>query len=325
MQRRDILKTMGAGPLALAFPAARSQTFPERPIRIMLPYAAGSTVENALREVAERFVINTGQPLVLEAKPGGAGIVAAMAVKAAAPDGYTLLANHTTMYTINPHTRTNLPYDPDKDFRPVTNLLGASMVMAVNSSVPASTLAEFIKWAKANPGKISFASFSAGNSSHFAGVILNEQAGIDMLHVAYTGTPPAVTALLSNTVQVAFLPMIAVKPHMETGKVKLLAITTPKRSAHISDVPTFSELGYPDLEIYIWAGLVAPFKTPDAIVNRLNQEFTKILVSKELKDKWFVRDFEPLLGTPSQFAAFYHSESKRWAHAVKLSGFKATD
>ncbi len=119
--------------------------------------------------------------------------------------------------------------------------------------------------------------------------------------------------------------MIAVKPHMETGKVKLLAITTPKRSAHIPDVPTFHELGYPDLEIYIWAGLVAPFKTPDAIVNRLNQEFTKVLSGKELKDKWFVRDFEPLPGTPSQFAAFYHSESKRWAHAVKLSGFKATD
>ncbi len=325
MQRRKILQAMGAGSLALALPNAHSQTFPDRPIKILLPYAAGSTVENALRDVAEIFKANTGQPLVLEAKPGGAGIIAAVAVKNAAPDGYTLLANHTTMFTINPHTRANLAYDIDKDFRPVTNLLGASMVMAVNSSVPANTLAEFIKWVKANPGKVSYASFSAGNSSHFTGVILNEQAGIDMMHVAYTGTPPAVTALLANTVQVAFLPMIAVKQHMEAGKVKLLAITTPKRSSHIPDVPTFRELGFPDLEIYIWAGLVAPAKTPDAVVAKLNLEFTRILRTKELKDKWFVRDFEPLPSTPQEFEAFYHRESKNWAKAVKISGFKATD
>lgn len=325
MQRRSILKTIGAGSLGLALPGVHAQSFPDRPIRMMLPYAAGNTVETHLREVGELFKANTGQPLVLEAKPGGSGIIAAESVKNAPADGYTLLVCNTTMFTINPHTRTNLSYDPDRDFKPVTNLLGASMVMAVNSAVPAGTLAEFVRWAKANPGKVSFASFTAGNTSHFAGVILNDRAGIDMLHVPYTGTPPVVTALLANTVQVAFLPMMAVKQHVEAGKIKVLAITTPKRSPHLPSVPTFRELGYPDLEIYIWAGIAAPARTPDAVVARLNAEFTKTLRAKEIKDRWFPRDFEPLPSSPEEFRTFYRDESRRWSEAVKISGFKATD
>jgi len=325
MQRRNVLKAMGAGSLALALSNAHSQTFPEHPVFVVEPFAAGNTMDIAMREVGEVFKANTGQQILVDAKPGGSGIIAALTVKKAAPDGYTLLLATTSMFTVNPHTRANLPYDPDKDFKPVAGFLGASMVMAVNSSVPANTLAEFIKWTKANPGKVSFASFTAGNSSHFAGVLLNERAGIDMLHVAYNGTPPAVNALLSGTVQAAFLPMMAVKPHVDAGKVKILAITTPKRSQHLPNIPTFKELGYPDLEIYIWAGVVAPAKTPDAIITRLNTEFNKALSTKEIRDKWFPRDFEPLIMTPQEFKAFYQAESKRWAEAVRISGFKATD
>lgn len=325
MQRRNILRAMGAAPLAFALPSAHSQAFPDRPVRVVVPFAAGNVIDVALREVGEIFKVNTGQPILVDAKPGGSGIIAAQTVKNAPPDGYTLLLCNTSMYTINPHTRANLPYDPDKDFRPVTGLFGASMVMAVNSSVPADTLTEFVKWAKAHPGGVSYASFTAGNSSHFAGVILNNRAGIDMLHVPFNGTPPAVSALLANTVQVAFLPMMAVKPHVDAGKVKVLAITTPTRSPHIPNVPTFKELGYPDLEIYIWAGIAAPAKTPDAAVERLNAEFNKALRTKEIKDLWFPRDFEPLPFTPQEFRAFYQAESRRWAEAVKISGFKATD
>jgi len=278
-----------------------------------------------LREVGEIFKANTGQPILVDAKPGGSGIIAAQTVKNAAPDGYTLLLCNTSMFTINPHTRANLPYDPDKDFRPVTGLMGASMVMAISSSVPANTLAEFVTWTKTNPGKVSYASFTAGNSSHFAGVILNQRAGIDMLHVPFNGTPPAVTALLSGNVQVAFLPMMAVKPHVEAGKVKVLAITTPARSPHLPNVPTFRELGYPDLEIYIWAGIAAPANTPDALVARLTAEFNKALRTTEIKGKWSPRDFQALAGTPQEFKALYQAESKRWAEAVRISGFKATD
>ncbi len=325
MQRRNILKTIGAGSLALAWPNVHAKPFPDRPVRVVLPYAAGSTVETNLRDVGELFKASTGQPLLMDARPGGAGIVAAQLVKGAAPDGYTLLGCNTTMFTINPHTRSNLSYDPDKDFRPVTNVMSTSLVMAINSSVPAGTLAEFVKWSKANPEKVSYASFSAGNSSHFVGVLLNDRAGLSMLHVPYTGSPPAVTALLGGSVQVAFVPVMAVKQHVEAGRVKVLAIAAPVRSGHIPHVPTFRELGYPDLEVSIWAGLAAPINTPDAVVARLNAEFTRILAAKEIKDKWFPRDFEPQPSTSQEFKALYQTDSMRWAEAVRISGFKATD
>ncbi|HQX61483.1 MAG: tripartite tricarboxylate transporter substrate binding protein [Rhodoferax sp.] len=324
MQRRDLLKAISAGPLALALPSAHSQTFPDKPIRVVVPFAAGNTLDTALRQVAEVFKANTGQPLIVDAKPGGSGIIAAQNVMNAAPDGYTLLLCNTSMFTINPHTFSSLPYDPDKNFKPVTNFLGAAMVMAVNDSVPARNVAEFVTWAKANPGKVSYASFTAGNSSHFAGIILNQRAGIDMLHVPFNGTPPAVTALLSGTVNAAFVPMMAVKQHVESGKLKVLAITTPKRSEHMPTLATFREQGYPDMDIFIWAGIAAPANTPDAVIARLNTEFTKALGSKQIKDQWYPVGFEPLPTTPQEFKAFYQAESKRWAEAVKISGFKAT-
>ena len=324
MQRRDLLKAISAGPLALPLPSAHSQTFPDKPIRVVVPFAAGNTLDTALRQVAEVFKANTGQPLIVDAKPGGSGIIAAQNVMNAAPDGYTLLLCNTSMFTINPHTFSSLPYDPDKNFKPVTNFLGAAMVMAVNDSVPARNVADFVTWAKANPGKVSYASFTAGNSSHFAGIILNQRAGIDMLHVPFNGTPPAVTALLSGTVNAAFVPMMAVKQHVESGKLKVLAITTPKRSEHMPTLATFREQGYPDMDIFIWAGIAAPANTPDAVIARLNTEFTKALGSKQIKDQWYPVGFEPLPTTPQEFKAFYQAESKRWAEAVKISGFKAT-
>ena len=251
-----------------------------------MPFAAGNTLDTALRQVAEVFKANTGQPILVDAKPGGSGIIAAQTVmQAPRPTATPLLLCNTSMFTINPHTFASLPYDPDKNFKPVTNFLGAAMVMAVNANVPANNVAEFVAWAKANPGKVSFASFTAGNSSHFAGVILNQRAGIDMLHVPFNGTPPAVTALLSGTVNAAFVPMMAVKQHVESGKVKVLAITTPTRSSHMPNLATFREQGYPDLDIYIWAGLAAPAGTPDAVIARLNTEFGKALRSPEIKEQ----------------------------------------
>ena len=323
MQRRNLLKAIGAGPLALALPNARSQTFPDRPVRVIVPFAAGNVLDTALRQVAEVFKVNTGQSILVDAKPGGSGVIAAQSVMNAPPDGYTLLLCNTSMFTINPHTFASLPYDPDKNFKPISNFLGTAMVLAINSNVPANTLPEFVAWTKANPGKVTFASFTAGNSSHFAGVILNQRAGIDMLHVPFNGSPPAVTALLSGTVDAAFVTMLSVKQHVEAGKVKVLAITTPTRSAHLPNLPTFREQGYPDMDIFIWAGLAAPANTPDVVIARLNALFTKILSSNQIKDQWYTMGFEPLPSTPQEFKAFYQAESKRWAEAVKISGFKA--
>ena len=325
MKRRYILQTLGAASLAATLPAAYAQSFPDKPVRIIVPFAAGNTLDNALRQVAEEFKKNTGQPLIIDNKPGGSGIIAAQSVMSAPADGYTLLLANTSMLTINPHTFSKLPYDAEKTFRPITNFLGTSMVMAVNASVPANNIKEFVAYTKANPGKVSFASFTAGNSSHFAGVILNQRANIEMIHVPFNGTPPAVQNLVGGQVTAAFLPLLAVKPHMDSGKVKVLAVTSPQRSLLMPNVATFREQGYPDLDIYIWAAIVAPTGTPDAVATRLNAEFVKVLRSTEIKEKWRVSDFETLPSTPEELTKFVQADSRRWAEAVKISGFRASE
>ena len=325
MKRRTLLHTLTSLGLLSAGQGANAQSFSDKAIRVVVPFAAGNTLDTALRQVAEVYKQNTGQALIVEAKPGGSGIIAAQTVMQAVPDGYTLLLATTSMFTINPHTFARLPYDPEKNFKPVTNFLGSAMVMAVNASVPANNVAEFVAWTRANPGKVSFASFTAGNSSHFAGVILNQRAGLDMTHVPFNGTPPAVQNLVGGQVQAAFLPLLAVKPHIESGKVKVLAITSPQRSPLAPNLATFREQGYPDLDIYIWSAIVAPAGTPDAIIARLNAEFGKALRSVEIRDKWATMGFEPLPSTPDEFTRFAQAESRRWAEAVKISGFKATE
>lgn len=319
-------KTLVLAAAGLGALAAQAQSFPERPVRVIVPFAAGNTLDTALRQVGEVFKAQTGQPLLIEAKPGGGGLIAAQALLQAPADGYTLLLANTSMLTINPHTYSKLPYDPEKSFRPVTNFLGAAMVMAVNvANVPAGNVAEFVQWAKPQGDKVSFASFTAGNSSHFAGVILNQRAGLNMVHVPFNGTPPAVQNLLGGQVHAAFLPRLAVKPHVDSGKVRVLAVTSPTRSALMPAVATFREQGFPELEIYIWAALVAPAGTPDAAIAKLNAEFVKALNSQTIRDQWKAMDFEPLPSTPEEFTRFEQAESKRWAEAVKLSGFKAQE
>ncbi|MGE4243795.1 Bug family tripartite tricarboxylate transporter substrate binding protein [Ramlibacter sp.] len=328
MNKRTLLlagAAMATSALTAALPAA-AQTFPDKPVRVVVPFAAGNTLDTALRQVAEEFRRNTGQQLLVDNRPGGGGNIAAIAVAQAPADGYTLLLSNTSMLAINPHTFSKLPYDAEKSFKPVSGFLGASLVLAVNASaVPANNLKEFVAWTKSKPGAVSYASFTAGNSSHFAGVLLNRRAGLDMVHVPYNGTPPAVQNLVGGQVQAAFLPLLAVKPHVESGKVKVLAVSTPKRSPLLPNVPTFTEEGYPDLEIYIWAGFSAPAATPDAVIARLNAELTKALNSPEIQQKWRDIDFEPLPMSPDRYRSFVQSDSKRWAEAVKLSGFKASE
>lgn len=303
-----------------------AQAQADKPLRVIVPFAAGNTLDTAMRQVGEVWKANTGQTLLIDNKPGGGGLIAAQALVQAAPDGSTLLLANTSMLTINPHTFSKLPYDAEKSFRPVSNFLGSSMVMAVNAAnVPANSVAEFVAWARPQGAKVSFASFTAGNSSHFAGVILNQRAGLEMVHVPFNGTPPAVQNLVGGQVHAAFLPRLAVKPHLDSGKVRVLAVTSPTRSALMPAVGTFREQGFPDLEIYIWAALVAPAGTPDAAITRLNAEFVKALNSATIREQWRAMDFEPLPSTPDELTRFVQQESRRWAEAVKLSGFKAAE
>ena len=327
MKPSSLLSCAALG-LALAVSATAQTTptpWPDRPVRIVVPFAPGNTLDTAVRVVAEEFRKNTGQALLVDAKPGGSGIVAAQAVAQAAPDGYTLLLSNTSMLTINPHTFSKLPYDAEKSFKPVSNFLGSAMVMAVHASVPANNLREFIDWAKPQGNKVSYASFTAGNSSHFAGVILNQKAGLNMTHVPFNGTPPAVQNLVGGQVNAAFLPLLAVKPHLEAGRVKVLAVTSPTRSQLMPAVATFREQGLPDLEIYIWAAVSAPAGTPDAVIASVNRELVKALRAQEVKDKWRAMDFETLPSTPEELARFVAADFKRWGDAVRISGFKANE
>jgi tripartite-type tricarboxylate transporter receptor subunit TctC len=324
IRRRNVLVAATAAVAGGVLPA-RAQSFPERPVRVVMPFAAGNTLDVALRQVSEEFRRNTGQSLLIEARPGGAGVIAAQAVMQAPPDGYSLLLSNISMLTINPHTFAKLPYDPEKSFRPVTGFVGTSLVMAVPASLPANDVRGFLAWAKANPSGANFASFTAGNASHFAGVILSQRSGVDLVHVPFNGTPPAVTALLGGQVNAAFLPLMAVKPHVESGKVKVLAVSSPQRSPLAPNVPTFREAGFPELEIYIWSGLSAPAGTPDAVIAKLQAEFVRAMRAPEVREKWRAQDFEALTFTPDEFRDFIRTDLKRWAEPVRVSGFKASE
>lgn len=311
-----------AGSCSLAALAA-DPAFPARPVHVYVPFAAGNTLDNALRQVAEEFLKNTGQPMIIENKPGGAGIIAAQLVARAPADGYTLLLANTSMLAVNPYTfKKKLPYDTQKSFRYVTGFVGSTLVLAANRTVPASNLQEFARWTKAQKNPVSYASFTAGNSSHFAGVILNEKLGLDLVHVPFNGTPPAVQNLIGEQVQTAFLPLIAVKQHMDGGKVKVLGVSSPQRSALMPDVPTFAEQGVPELNIYIWSGFAAPAGTPDGVLNKLNAELNKVLRSEDIRAKWRDMDFEPMPMSPTEFTGYIRDESSRWRKVVEISGFK---
>ena len=319
--KNTVLFTAAAG---LTVSLAWARTFPERPVRVVVPFAAGNTLDTALRQVAEEFKKSTGQTMIVDNKPGGSGIIAAQAVLQAPPDGYTLLMPNTSMLTINPFTFSKLPYDPEKSFRHITGFVGASMVMAINSTVPANNLQDFVAWAKTQ-SNVSYASFTAGNSSHFTGVILNKLSGMNMVHVPFNGTPPAVQNLVGGQVHAAFLPLTAVKPHVESGKVKVLAVTSPHRSPLLPNVATFKEQGFPDLEIYIWSSIAAPAGTPDAVVQKLNAEINKAMLVPEVRERWRAMDFEALTMTPPELQRFIAADAKRWSEAVRISGFKASE
>ncbi|MFN0164270.1 MAG: Bug family tripartite tricarboxylate transporter substrate binding protein [Burkholderiales bacterium] len=311
--------------LAVVANVAPAQEFPAKPVRVITPFAPGNTLDQALRIVSDKMK-ETGHPgLIIDNKAGGAGFIAAQAGAQAAPDGYTLLLAGAGMMVINPHTFSKLPYDPEKSYRPVTNFLGSALVLAAHPSLPANTLAELVAHAKANPGKLSFASFTAGNSSHFAGVLFNQRAGVDMLHVPFNGTPPAVQNLVGGQVNTAYLPLLAVKPHVDAGRVKVLATTADRRSPLTPNVPTFEESGFPDLTIYTWAALLLPAGAPDALVARHNADLTRALKSDEVRDRFRQMDFVPLPTTPDEFTAYMRRDSRRWAEAVRLSGFKAAE
>lgn len=322
LDRRRVLAAAAASALAPMRLPAQDKPFPQGPVTLVVPYAPGTALEPALRFAARRFHDALGVPLLIDYKPGGSGLIAAQAVAKAAPTGHTLLLGTANQFAINPHSFDSLPYDAQRGFLPVAGFVGGTMVLAIHPGVPARSLPEFLAWAKAAGGHVSYASFTAGSSSHFAGVLLNARAGLSMVHVPFNGSNPAVQNLVGGQVSAAFVPTLAVKPFHDAGRLTVLATTGAKRSSFMPNLRTFTELGYPELEIALWCGVFAPAGTPEAAVRRLAEVFIATLSSVEAAGQLEPLDLVPMPFPPQRLAEYVRAESTRWGEAVRLSGFR---
>lgn len=301
-----------------------AQSYPSRPIRIVVPYPAGGGIDVMSRLIGQRLAQRLGQSVVVENKPGAGTLVAAESVARAAPDGTTLMITTDATVTINPHLYAKLPYDPVKDFAPVTQLVLLNQLLVANADLPANNLRELIAYAKANPAKLNYASYGVGSQPHLAMEILKNQAGINIVHVPYKGIPQAVPAAIAGEVQLTFSGAASTQAHLKGGRLKALAIGGKARLALLPDVPTFVEQGFPEVPANAWFGLFAPAATPPEIIARLHAEVTRILKDPEFTQKEIVaKGYELVASSPAEFAAFLQDDSRRNAIAVKVSGAHA--
>jgi len=300
----------------LSFSAA-AQSYPSKPIRLIVPFAAGGGNDNIARLVGKRLTDRVGQPLVIDNRPGAGGVLGAELAAKAAPDGYTLFLGGVGSHAVNPNLIEKLPYDPIKDFAPVILLAQAPLILVVHPTVPARTFAEFVAYARNNPGKLNFASNGNGTSSQLAAVMFDSMAGAEMVHVPYKGLAPALTDLLSGQVQLMFSSVVAILPHIKSGKLRALAVTGAGRLPSLPEVPTIAESGFPGYEASSWYGILAPAGTPRDIVTKLNAELSKALAQPEVRNSLLADGAEPVGGTPENFAAYIRSEKERMGKLIR--------
>ena len=304
-------------------PGAMAQDYPAKPVRILSGFAAGGAADIIGRVVAQRLSDTWKQPFVVETRAGAAGIIAAEAVARSAPDGYTLLVGTMTTHGIAPSLYKKLPYDVIRDFAPVALIGHIPLVMSVGNSIPASSVDQFVALAKAAPGKYSFATAGGGTPPHLTGELFRSRFGLDLVHVPYKGTAPAVTDLIGGQVSMTIDGLTVQLPHIRAGKLKALAAASAKRIATLPDVPTFAELGYPELQVSLWYSLFAPAGTPRSIVAALNAEVARMLTVPEVRQRLAELAVEPGDGgSPEQFGAYVQSEIKRWGQVVQQVGVK---
>ena len=306
--------------LGLDASAALAQGYPAKPIRVIAAFPPGSVSEILGRVVGQKLTEAWGQPVVVETRPGAGGTIAADAVAKAAADGYTLLMGSSAELTVGPNLYSKLSYDPLKHFAPVILVAVVPNLLVVHPSVPATTVKELVAVAKSKPGQLNFASSGNGTTGHLAGEMLKALAGIDMVHIAYKGSPPALTDTLAGQTSLMFGPIVTALPHTRAGKLRALAVSSPRRSSAAPEVPTMVEAGFPDFEASIYFGISAPAGTPREIVARLNAEIGKALGVPEVRQTLLRQGAEPLGGTPEAYAAHIKAEIAKWARVVKISG-----
>ncbi|APV50261.1 ABC transporter substrate-binding protein [Betaproteobacteria bacterium GR16-43] len=297
--------------------AAPEDDYPTRPVKIVVPFAPGGSTDVVARVLADKLGAEFKGSFIVDNRPGAGGNIGADAVAKAAPDGYTLLMGTTGVLSINSHLYKGLPYDPEKDFTPVSYTSLITNILVVNPAVPVKTVAELIALAKGKPGSLTFASSGAGSSTHLSGELFKALAGVDILHVPYKGSGQALIDVISGQVTMLFDNAPSSIAFVQQGKLRAVAVTSTKRLPNLPDVPTIAEAGVPGYESLSWSGIVAPAATPKAIVAKLNAAIEKILATEELKQKFAAMGVEPVGGSPEAFARHVRAESEKWGKLVK--------
>ena len=318
---RQRLAVLGAALCLAAAATAQAQApgYPVKPVKLVVPYPPGGPTDIVARVVAQKLSEQTGQQFIVDNRAGAGGNPGAELVAHSAPDGYTLVVA-TTAHAINPSLFKNLGYRLLKDFAPVSQLTSGPLVIVAHPALPANNVAELIALAKAKPGELNFASSGNGQSTHLAAELFDSMAGVKMKHIPYKGSAPALTDVIAGQTQLMFDTMLSAMPHVKSGKLKALAVTSPKRSPVAPDLPTVAESGLPGYEAIAWNGLLAPAGTPPEVVARLNAELRKALALPEVKDKFEAQGFAASWNTPEAFGGFLQAEVDKWAKVVSASG-----
>ena len=306
--------------LGVAGNAVAQSDYPNRPIRLVVTVPPGGAADFIARLVGAKLSDSLAQPVLVENRGGAGGTIAADTVAKSAPDGYTLLQNSITTHGVGPHLYAKLPYDPVKDFAAVSGLAVLPLIMSVNAELPAKTVDELIRLSKTS--SLNFASSGNGGAPHMAAELFKSVTGASITHVPYKGSGPAVADLVGGRVQIMFDAAPSLIQHVRSGKLRVLAAASPQRNRLLPEVPTFAELGHPDVAVSLWYGLLAPAGTPQAVIDKLNRETGKALNAPEVREKLLAQGAEPMPGSAQQFSAFMQAERARWAPVVRQAGVK---
>jgi tripartite-type tricarboxylate transporter receptor subunit TctC len=319
MKRRSLL--LAAVVCALPLHAA-AQAYPSKPIRFVVPYPAGGPLDTIARLLGQKVSESLKQPVLVDNKPGAGGNIGADLVAKAPADGYTILMGAVATHAINPTLYARIPYDPVRDFAPVTQVASTPNVLVVNPAVPVASVRELIAHAKANPGKLNFGSGSTGSAGHLAGELFKVLAGVEMTHIPYKGAAPAMQDLVGGQIQLMFDNLASSLTQVRAGRVRALAVTTPARTALAPELPTIAESGLAGFDISTWFGVFAPAGTPREAIARLHAEFTRALSSPDVREKMINLGAEPVGNTPAEFATYIRAEAEKYARVIKASGAK---
>jgi tripartite-type tricarboxylate transporter receptor subunit TctC len=297
--------------------AAQTSDYPNRPVRIVVPQAAGGGVDIVARAIAQKLTESWGQQVIVDNRPGANGIIGIDAVAKSKPDGYTLAAPFTSVLTINPFVYKSLPYDAFRDFAPIMQSVNNIIVLVVNPYLPVRSVKQLVALGKSRPGDLIYGSFGVGNLTHLAAELLRLETGLKMVHVPYKGETPAVTDLIAGQYVLLFATSAGVNAHIKAGRLRLLATGGEKRAAAYPDTPTMGEAGYPNASVVGWSGLVAPAGTPPEIVRKFQRDAARHVRSPELSERLTAIGAEPVGSTPDEFTAFIKSEADKWSRVIR--------